>query len=46
MSDAFRLFVGHIQIVPDILLINITIMNVWCKNNIIFKTLSCDFPQC
>ena len=43
MSDAFRLFVGHIHIVLDIFLVNIMIMNVWCKNNNILRTISCNF---
>ena len=33
MSDALRLFVGHIHIVPDIFLVNIMTMKVWGKNN-------------
>ena len=33
MSNAFRLFVGHFHIVPDIFILNIMIMHIRCKKN-------------
>ena len=45
MSDAFRPFVGHFHIMPDISLLIIMIINVWCKNSNISKTIPCNFPR-
>ena len=33
MSDVLKFFVRHFHTVPDIFLLNIIIMNVWCENS-------------